>query len=173
MAYTRDAHDPVNPRERLIQDHPLTSQMRMTPIQIAALKFVAETRTDRATGRRLNVTLSEISEPMRQRLIDLAMMEPPLVDVYGDTIVATDAALELLAHIKFNERYMVRKIERSYAFSDREIREALLGWLRAKNIPSPTYVGDTPDCKWIKEEGGLRVEWTEEDEIELGEARIR
>jgi len=72
----------------------------LTPIQYAALKFVSETRTDRATGRRRDVTLREISEPMRQRLIDLAMMEPQLVDVYGDTIFVTDAALELLTNIK-------------------------------------------------------------------------
>lgn len=63
---------------------------------------------------------------------------------------------------------MVRKIERSYAFSDREIREALLAWLKVKDIPAPQYIGDTPNCKWIKEDAGLRVEWTEEGEIEMG-----
>lgn len=35
--------------------------------------------------------LRKISEPMRQRLIDLAMMEPPLVDADADRVFATDA----------------------------------------------------------------------------------
>ncbi len=46
----------------------------MTPIQIATLEFVAEHQT---------VDLREISEPMRQRIIDLGMMEPALICVDG------------------------------------------------------------------------------------------
>lgn len=59
----------------------------MTPIQIAAFKFVAERRI--VNGRHQDVHLHEISEPMRQRLIDLAMMEPPLIDVSGPRVFLT------------------------------------------------------------------------------------
>lgn len=61
----------------------------MTPIQLAALRFVAERRIDRATGRIQSVDLREIGEAMRQRIIDLAMMEPPLVDVDGPRVIMT------------------------------------------------------------------------------------
>jgi hypothetical protein len=37
------------------------------------------------------VDLRKISEPMRQRLIDLAMEEPPLVDVDADRVFLTQA----------------------------------------------------------------------------------
>ena len=62
---------------------------------------------------------------------------------------------------------MMRKLVRTYSFSDREIREALIQALNRKDRPAPQYVGDTPTCKWIKEEAGLTVEWTDEDEIDL------
>lgn len=38
-----------------------------------------------------SVDLRKISEPMRQRLIDLGMEEPPLVDVDADRVHLTDA----------------------------------------------------------------------------------
>jgi hypothetical protein len=37
-----------------------------------------------------------VSEPLRQRLIDLAMMDPPLVDVDADQVFLTRAGRELL-----------------------------------------------------------------------------
>lgn len=37
------------------------------------------------------VDLRKIGEPMRQRLIDLAMEEPPLVDVDADRVFLTEA----------------------------------------------------------------------------------
>lgn len=43
------------------------------------------------------VDLREISEPMRQRIIDLGMMEPPLVDVNADQVYLTDAGRTALA----------------------------------------------------------------------------
>lgn len=60
---------------------------------------------------------------------------------------------------------MERLIQRTYSFNDREIREALIAWLKSKDMPAPNYVGDTPDCKWVKETAGLRVEWFEQDEL--------
>lgn len=38
-----------------------------------------------------HVDLRKISEPMRQRLIDLGMREPPLVDVDADRVTLTEA----------------------------------------------------------------------------------
>jgi hypothetical protein len=66
----------------------------LTPIQHAALMHVACRPIDRITGRMQSVDLDDISEPMRQRLIDLAMMEPPLVDVDGPLVYATDAGIK-------------------------------------------------------------------------------
>ncbi len=60
---------------------------------------------------------------------------------------------------------MQKKVTRSYELHDRDIREAIIAWLRAKDLPAPIYVGDTPDCKWIKRVEGIGVEWTEEAEI--------
>jgi len=49
----------------------------------------------RAVLRQLSVLgsydLRHVSEPMRQRLIDLAMLEPPLVDVDADRVSLTEA----------------------------------------------------------------------------------
>lgn len=70
----------------------------MTPIQLAAFKFVAERAMDFRTGRSRSVLLTEISEPMRQKVIDLAMMEPALVDTEGPRVVLTIAG-----HLKWRE----------------------------------------------------------------------
>lgn len=61
---------------------------------------------------------------------------------------------------------MKRKIERSYSLDQREIREAILAWIKAKDLPSPSYVGNTPTCTWYDEDGGVRIEWMEEGEVE-------
>jgi hypothetical protein len=60
---------------------------------------------------------------------------------------------------------MERKIVRTYAFSDQEVNEALIAWLKSKDIQAPSYVGNTPCTKWIKEPKGIRVEWTDADEM--------
>ena len=59
----------------------------MTPIQLAALTHVAEMKA---------VDLRKIGEPMRQRLIDLGMMEPPLVAVNADQVFLTRHGRELI-----------------------------------------------------------------------------
>ena len=43
--------------------------------------------------------LRKVSEPMRQRLIDLAMQEPPLVDVDADRVSITDAGRAFMARV--------------------------------------------------------------------------
>ena len=55
--------------------------------QLAALKYVY------ANGGRAGLAcrLSRINEPTRQRIIDLGMMEPPLVDADGDYVFITPA----------------------------------------------------------------------------------
>ena len=59
-----------------------------------------------------------------------------------------------------------RNIARSYSLPIREVREAICTYLKAKDLPVPMYVGDTPDCKWsATPDGGVKVEWTEKDEL--------
>lgn len=41
--------------------------------------------------------LRDVSEPLRQRMIDLAMMEPPLLDVDADRVYVTEAGRKALA----------------------------------------------------------------------------
>jgi len=72
----------------------------MTPIHLATLAFIGERRIDRATGRAIGVELRQISEPMRQRIIDLGMAEPPLVDVEGDLVFLTPYGFAELARTR-------------------------------------------------------------------------
>lgn len=59
-----------------------------------------------------------------------------------------------------------RSVVRSYSLPIREVREAVIAYLKAKDMPTPKYVGDTPDCKWTNTlDGGVAVEWTEKDEM--------
>jgi len=61
---------------------------------------------------------------------------------------------------------MVRRIDRSYTFTEREVAEALIAWLKSKDMPAPQYVADTPCTKWRRlDGGGLSVEWTDESEM--------
>lgn len=71
----------------------------MTPIHLAALRFIAERHIDRASGRIQTVDLRDISPAMRERLIDLAMQEPPLIDVDADQVFVTDAGKAVLDRI--------------------------------------------------------------------------
>ncbi len=63
----------------------------MMPIHYAVLQMVADRRTDRATGRVRRFDLRRASEAMRQAIIDLAMREPPLVDINANDVFATEA----------------------------------------------------------------------------------
>lgn len=59
-----------------------------------------------------------------------------------------------------------RNVVRTYSIPIREVREAVIQYLKAKNMPTPIYVGDTPDTKWSSTlDGGLQVQWTEKDEM--------
>lgn len=55
--------------------------MKISEAHVMALQFV-----ERGT-----VDLRRISEPTRQKVIDLGMMEPPLVDVDADRVFITRA----------------------------------------------------------------------------------
>ena len=60
---------------------------------------------------------------------------------------------------------MNRQIIRSYFFTDNEINNIL--YLKTKDIPAPEYVGNAGTTTWHKEKTGVRVEWTEKDDVEI------
>jgi hypothetical protein len=61
-----------------------------------------------------------------------------------------------------------RSIRRSYSFSQRDIREVLIWWMKEKDLQRPQYVGDTDDTCWsMTPDGGVRVEWTADDQVDL------
>lgn len=63
---------------------------------------------------------------------------------------------------------MNRCIKRDYSFSQREVREILLWWMKQKDLQRPQYVGDTDCTCWsATDDGGTRVEWTDDDQIDL------
>ncbi len=75
----------------------------MTPIKLATLRFVAE-RT-RIAGRIQTVDIRAISEPMRQKIIDLGMMDPPLVKIDADQVSITGYGDQYLRdHYRQRER---------------------------------------------------------------------
>jgi DNA-binding beta-propeller fold protein YncE len=63
---------------------------------------------------------------------------------------------------------MTRTITRSYAFSQSDVREALIAWMKSKDLQAPMYVGDTPSgTTWtVTEDGGHTVTWIDEDEVQ-------
>lgn len=68
----------------------------MTPAHLIALRFVTDRSIDRTTGRIQTVDLRKIGEMMRQKIIDLGMMEPPLVAVEADQVFTTAAGIAAL-----------------------------------------------------------------------------
>jgi hypothetical protein len=60
---------------------------------------------------------------------------------------------------------MTRTIQRTYKFSQEDVRNALCEFLRKRDIQSPQYIGNTPCTKWsINSDGSQTVEWTVEDD---------
>lgn len=63
---------------------------------------------------------------------------------------------------------MKRSIVRTYVFSEREVHEALIAMLKAKDVPAPGYVADTPNCKWTwRRNSIIECVWTDSDEVQL------
>lgn len=62
--------------------------MTISAMHMAVLRSVADCG---------EVSLREVGEAYRQRLIDLGMQEPPLVDVDGERVKITAAGARLLA----------------------------------------------------------------------------
>lgn len=61
---------------------------------------------------------------------------------------------------------MTKTIVRTIRFNERDVREAVIAYLKTKDQPAPQYVGNTPDCEWEHFVGGsLVVKWTEKQEI--------
>jgi hypothetical protein len=57
---------------------------------------------------------------------------------------------------------MVRTVQRRYVLDDRDVHEAILAYLKAKDIVTPEYVGNTPTCQWDWGEDTITVSWTDE-----------
>lgn len=63
---------------------------------------------------------------------------------------------------------MNRSIKRDYSFTQREVREILLWWMQSKDLQRPKYIGDTDTTCWsMTDDGGVRVEWTDDDQVDL------
>jgi hypothetical protein len=60
---------------------------------------------------------------------------------------------------------MTRKIERTYTLTERDVREAILAWLKSKDLPAPDYVGNTDTVEWATDNGNTVLRWFEQDEI--------
>lgn len=62
---------------------------------------------------------------------------------------------------------MKRKIDRRYEIDGRDVREAVLQWLRMKDMQVPSYVANTPTCKYTHGgDGSVVIEWTEEGAVD-------
>lgn len=62
---------------------------------------------------------------------------------------------------------MMRTIVRTYTWDPREVAEALIAQLRAKDIPPPDFVADTNDTKWTMGSDGVTVEWTDAGKVDV------
>lgn len=63
---------------------------------------------------------------------------------------------------------MNRSIRRKYGFTQPEIREILLWWMKQKDLQRPQYVGDTGTTCWsTTSDDGILVEWVDDDQIDL------
>lgn len=63
---------------------------------------------------------------------------------------------------------MHRRLLRRYEIDGQDVREAILMWLRSKDMPVPQYIGTTPNCKYVHgEDGCVSIEWTEEGPVDL------
>lgn len=70
--------------------------MKLSEGHSRVLRNLARKRIDPATNRVLHVDIRQVSEPFRQKAIDLAMMEPALVDIEADRLFVTDAGRKAL-----------------------------------------------------------------------------
>ncbi len=52
---------------------------------------------------------------------------------------------------------VVRKIDRTYTFSERDVREALIAAMKKKDLQAPQYVGNTPSTTWTTASDGSSV----------------
>lgn len=63
---------------------------------------------------------------------------------------------------------MMRTVSRTYTWDHREVAEALITQLRAKDIPAPCYVANTNDTKWtVDGSGNVTVEWTDSGKVDV------
>lgn len=63
---------------------------------------------------------------------------------------------------------MNRRVTRNYSFDVREVREALIGLLHAKDLPAPAHVVNNAQTGWTyADNGDIHVEWSEIDDVDL------
>lgn len=62
---------------------------------------------------------------------------------------------------------MNRRIVRTYSFTAAEVGEAMILWMKSKDLPTPMYVGNAGTTTWALASSGVRVEWTDEDQVEV------
>lgn len=60
---------------------------------------------------------------------------------------------------------MNRCIQRRYEFTNREVREILIGWMKQNDLPCPAYIGDAETTKWTVAPDGIIVEWSDADQV--------
>lgn len=63
---------------------------------------------------------------------------------------------------------MNRKIVRKYEIDGQDVREAILMWLRGKDMQAPQYIGNVAgQCNYTHaDNGSVVIEWTEEGPVE-------
>jgi len=60
---------------------------------------------------------------------------------------------------------MKRSINRVYELDERDVCEAIVAYLKAKDLPAPQYVATTKDTIWTHQPLAVKIEWTEELEV--------
>lgn len=68
--------------------------------QKMVLRHIADAPQGKTMGRPRRVDIRNVSEAYRQRVIDLGMMQPPLVDIDGDWLSVTDAGRSALRSLE-------------------------------------------------------------------------
>lgn len=63
---------------------------------------------------------------------------------------------------------MIRRVDSTYTFPGRDVRELLCEFLKRRGLPSPGYVGDTDTVKWKHEtDGTVTVTWRDVADVEV------
>lgn len=62
---------------------------------------------------------------------------------------------------------MKRAIARDYTLDKRDVREAIVAWIKSKGLPTPGYLDNTPSTSWEDlPDGSVKIRWSEDDDVE-------